>query len=126
MSNIQAGYLRVHTKLGTAYVHRIIYETFVGPIPDGYEIDHINTVKTDNRLENLRWVTPKENMNNPITMKHNSEAHKGNTSARGIPRSEFGRKFKDHYGITKYQNPKIYEREKQWYYNHNKVCSWEV
>lgn len=62
-----SGYLHVMTKLGNRFAHRIIYETLVEPIPDGYEIDHINTVKTDNRLENLRCVTHKDNNLNPLT-----------------------------------------------------------
>lgn len=37
-------------------LHRIIAETFI-PNPDNLpEVDHINRVKTDNRIENLRWV----------------------------------------------------------------------
>lgn len=35
-----------------------------GPIPDGLFIDHINRNRTDNRIENLRLVTHKENMRN--------------------------------------------------------------
>jgi len=45
-------------------VHRLVYETFVGEIPRGFEIDHINRNRLDNRLENLRVVTHKENVNN--------------------------------------------------------------
>ena len=83
------GYLRLHTKIGVKKAHRVIYETLKGEIPDGYEIDHINTIKTDNRLENLRIVTHKENMNNPITRKHNSEVQKGRISNRkGVKLSE--------------------------------------
>lgn len=37
-------------------IHRLVYETFVGPIPKGYDIHHINGIKTDNRLENLEMV----------------------------------------------------------------------
>ena len=55
-------------------VHRLVYETFVGEIPEGYEIDHINTVRDDNRLVNLRVVTSKENSNNPITRERHLEA----------------------------------------------------
>lgn len=57
-------------------VHRIVYESFKGAIPEGMEIDHRNTVKDDNRVENLRCVTSKENSNNPITKKRHDEACK--------------------------------------------------
>lgn len=43
----------------------------------GAEIDHIDTNRCNNRPENLRWVTCKENHNNPLTLKHMSEAHIG-------------------------------------------------
>lgn len=52
-----------------AQVHRLVWEAFMGKIPEGYEIDHINTVRDDNRLENLRCVTHKENQNNETTKK---------------------------------------------------------
>ena len=64
------GYIHVRTKLGNRFAHRIIYETLVEAIPDGYEIDHINTIRTDNRLNNLRIVTHKDNNSNPLTLIH--------------------------------------------------------
>lgn len=50
----------------TRPVHRIVAETFIEK-PEGYgkvEVDHINRNRQDNRVENLRWVTHKENMSN--------------------------------------------------------------
>jgi len=46
------------------YVHRLVGFAFCSPPVslDGVEINHRNGVKTDNRAENLEWVTRSENM----------------------------------------------------------------
>lgn len=43
-------------------VHRIIWKLHHGDIPRGYEIDHINMDKSDNRIENLRLLTHRNNI----------------------------------------------------------------
>jgi len=45
----------------TMGVHRIVLEAFVGPCPAGLQGCHNNGDAHDNRLENLRWDTPKNN-----------------------------------------------------------------
>ena len=44
-------------------VHRLVWIAFNGQIPEGYEINHLDEVKSNNRLENLNLVTHKENIN---------------------------------------------------------------
>lgn len=46
------------------YVHRRIWEIHYGPIPKDMKIDHKNGNSLDNRIENLRCVTQRENIRN--------------------------------------------------------------
>lgn len=58
------GYLTVSLGRHRKYLaHRLVWEAFVGSIPDDMEINHINEVKTDNRIENLSLMTHKSNIN---------------------------------------------------------------
>ena len=62
-------------------VHRLVALAFI-PNPDNKpEVDHINKNRIDNRIENLRWVTSKENKETAI--KHR----------QGSPPGETGQKF---------------------------------
>ena len=109
----------------TTKVHRIVFEAFNCEIPDGMVIDHINTIKTDNRIENLRCVTMKENMNNEFTKNRLSESHKGKIPFnKGKAFSDFSIKFKNYCE----QNNVIlnYQTEYGWYRRHNNKCRWEV
>lgn len=44
------------------YIHVLVLEAFVERPSEEYEVDHIDEDKSNNRLENLRWVTRKDNM----------------------------------------------------------------
>jgi hypothetical protein len=55
---------RIHTLVGDAFPE------ICGKHFKGAEIDHLNTIKDDNRAINLKWVTHKRNMNNPLTKKN--------------------------------------------------------
>ena len=60
------GYLGVYltSDIGKARliaVHRIVALTFLGEPPPNTEVDHINSIRSDNRVENLQYLTHKEN-----------------------------------------------------------------
>ena len=66
--NTRDGYQHVELsnadrKLGKHYVHRLVWETFVGQIPEGLQINHKDENKSNNSLKNLEIVTPKQNAN---------------------------------------------------------------
>lgn len=42
-------------------VHKLVALTFIGPRPDGHLIDHINGRRDDNRIINLRYLSPRDN-----------------------------------------------------------------
>ncbi len=58
------GYRKVSIDRETYCVHRLIWKMNYGDIPQGKYIDHINGVKDDNRLKNLRLVTKSGNSKN--------------------------------------------------------------
>ena len=64
--NNRSGYIDIRLNGKTYRYHRILAKQFI-PNPDDLpEIDHINQIKTDNRLDNLRWVDRSENLKNRI------------------------------------------------------------
>ena len=62
-------------------VHRLVALAFILNPNNNPEVDHINKNKKDNRVENLRWVTSKENKVTAI--KH------GNGSPPGITKQQY-------------------------------------
>lgn len=50
------------------YAHRFIWTAFNGEIEPGYDINHINHKKSDNRLENLECISHRENMQHTAKM----------------------------------------------------------
>lgn len=69
------GYLKIKVKGKTYFAHRLAYLYYHGYLPD--QIDHMNRVKTDNRICNLRAVEYDRNNANREIMKSNTSGFKG-------------------------------------------------
>lgn len=46
----------------TCYLHKVVALAFLGPKPEGLEIDHIDGDRANNRVDNLRYLTHAQNM----------------------------------------------------------------
>jgi hypothetical protein len=56
---------RIDGRYAQRRVHQLVATSFLGPRPSpAHVVDHIDGIPTHNGLENLRWVTPKENRDN--------------------------------------------------------------
>ena len=63
---LRNGYNRVrlwkNNKRYNRVVHRLVATAFIDNLEDYSDVDHINEVKTDNSVENLRWCSSAENV----------------------------------------------------------------
>ena len=74
------GYLVARVDDSDWFVHRLIWLLEGNELPQDSEelnIDHINQIKTDNRIENLRVVTKLDNLRNRPTRKDNTTGYIG-------------------------------------------------
>lgn len=71
------GYRRLRLNKKLHYQHRVIYEMFIGEIPEGMEVDHIDGNPSNNLLCNLRLVSHNENMYNRKVHLRNKFCHTG-------------------------------------------------
>ena len=89
------GYGQVRIGKKTYLEHRIIMMLCFGHIPDNAEIDHINHVRDDNRLSNLRFVTQGENHKNKSVSSNNT------TGVTGVYFNKSQNKFMALIGVNR-------------------------
>lgn len=86
------GHMSVHLgydkKRISVSVHKLVLLAFVGPAPDGMECCHNNGIAWDNRIENLRWDTHKNN---------NADRKKHGKYATGKDHHNYGKKMPEHH-----------------------------
>ena len=76
------------------HVHQLVAIAFLGHIPCGHNlvVDHINTIKTDNRLDNLQVITQRENL---------SKDKKGTSKYTGVSWCKRSQKWRARIKIEK-------------------------
>lgn len=94
-SNTYDGYKTIRVNKNTYRVHRLVAEAFLDNPENKPEIDHINRIPYDNRIENLRWATRSDN---------NRNTKSNDRCERNI-------------GIHLYDNPLLYHRVRKKKYN---------
>ena len=114
--NGSTGYMHI----GTEVVHRIVATAFLGEQPSvKHIVDHIDTNRRNNRVENLRWVTKLDNiLNNPVTRRRIEIAY-GSLEAffenpRAPVNSDALRNFEWMRTVTKEEAQESRERLERW------------
>ena len=75
--NKSNGYLYVKVHGRRYLVHRVVMLMCYGFCGEGLDVDHINHVRNDNRIENLRLVTNKQNKRNYTRLRNNTSGVTG-------------------------------------------------
>ena len=106
----------------SSYIHRLVAAAFLGPCPDGYEVNHKNGNKADNQLHNLEYMTHAQNLRHahktglsplgsqrPFSKLTESKVREIRTlHASGVMQKDIAPRF----GITKQTVCKIIKRQK--------------
>lgn len=68
--------VRKDKKAYNRFVHRLVANAFLPQPEEGQVIDHINGIRDDNRVENLRWCSQNENLHFDLALQHREHLRK--------------------------------------------------
>lgn len=94
------GYMRKNVNAQKFKVHDLIARAFLGNKPKGYDVDHINGNRADNRPSNLRYVTRSENL-------RGYQKVRGKSKYRGVTAPNNNPKFIVNVGLGKEHQHKL-------------------
>ena len=106
-----SGYMQIVLSKKTYLVHRLVAETFIQfPIPEGLQVDHINRKKNDNRVVNIRLVTPSANCRN--TKQHDRVEKRDRTHTYDDPKAYRHERHKRLYSDPEYRSKVLQKNHK--------------
>jgi hypothetical protein len=123
---LRHGYVRVGLCCGGVVrrqtIHTLVLVAFVGPRPKGMEAAHNNGVRDDNRAENLRWDTKKNNHADKVahgTMVQGELCHMAKLTEAGVLsiRAEYAsggatqKRLAEKYGVGRQAISKVVNRK---------------
>lgn len=89
--SVTRGYRQVVLGRGNwAYVHQLVARAFLGTAPEGMEVNHKNGNKSDNRIENLEYLSHADNNRHGHRLKGYSRRPRPTMKGTGNPRAILG------------------------------------